>query len=159
MKKHLTLIVLIAFLVSESWASSYELAVGKRKVHLELNQTDWSDFCLKEKYGCARFFIGSRQNPSSIGFIKALSDRPSSQGELKNFCRETFEQTKKIVTDTKDFTFHSDGHLTYCSWSSSKEITLLTHKENITFMISASNKALTTSLLTMINRAKLYEKP
>jgi hypothetical protein len=159
MKYFLTLLFLTTLTLLESQASTYVLKAGQKKVVLDMEKTEWSDFCLKENFGCARFYIGENKKPSSFGFIKALSDKSSSMEELKSFCHKTFEQTKKIVPDIRDFSFHTNGPVTYCSWSSSTETTILTYKESITLMVSVSDKSLTNSLLAMLNRAKLHEKP
>ena len=157
--KHFLIFFIFIFVTfsfqQSSWGGTFQLAAGKKKLDLELEKAEWSNFCLNDKSGCARFKIKSSTS-TSFGFIKTLTVKSSAQ-DFYRLCRETFEETQKIASSTKEFVFVKNINLPHCSWSSNKDFTLLSLKDGITIIISISDKSLQDSLLAMLNRAKLHE--
>ena len=156
MKRILISYLLIAFSSLQSWAAKHSLTVERNKLVLDLEAAEWINFCLNDKFGCARFKIKTSSNSTTFGFIKTLPAKSSSQG-FKKICEDTFRQTKTVARDSKDFVFVNKLGFPVCYWSDRHGSTLLSLRYGTTIIISVTDKSLMDSLLLMLNRAKLHE--
>jgi hypothetical protein len=90
--------------------------------------------------------------------VKVISDQIS----LRNFdqyCQDAFSETKSIDKSLENYLIKNEKGLTTCSWEGQYDKTYIFWKEDITIMVTTSEKNEKQLITSLIDKARLYEKP
>lgn len=149
--------MIITLQLNLSWgASTFKLNAGTKELLLQSSDSEWNEFCRGEKFGCARFKTRTGKDKNNFGFIKALPEQ-SNFTSLNKFCTDLFSESKLIDQELFGFSAPTEN-IQACSWSSKTDTTIVILKDSIIFLVTISDVTQKSAIITMMNKAKFYEK-
>ena len=157
---YLKIIILISLFISrqDSYGADeeFKISAGSKILTLKTSNTEWVDFCINKKMGCARYKIAKENDVFNYGFVKIMSDK-ILQKEFQKYCHETFNEVKKTDKNVYEYLEEMNKNLSSCLWTSDYDTTLIYWKEGLTILVIASRKSLQDAI-AIIDKAKIYEK-
>jgi hypothetical protein len=150
-KLFILITILISVSIEFSWSSPsvFKISAGAKTMEFAESNLEWNDFCLDKKLGCARFKV-KKADKINFGMVKIISDQISLRS-FDQYCQDAFTESKSIDKNEKG--------LTTCSWDGKYDRTYIFWKDDITVMVTTSEKDEKQLITTLIGKAKLYEKP
>lgn len=151
---------LCIFGIQRSWgssSSSYQMSAGSKIADFLALDTEWVDFCIDKKLGCARFKVNMNEEKPIYGFLKVMTDR-APENKFKEYCKNAYTQTLNLDNKVTSYTVQTREDMSYCSWSSSFDKTFFFWKSGLTLMVTVSDRMDLNTLITMISRASIYDK-
>jgi hypothetical protein len=134
----------------------FKISAGSKILELKNAHTEWVDFCINKKMGCARFKITKENDVFNYGFIKIMSDK-ILQKEFQKYCRDTFYEIKTTDKNANDYLEELNKNLSSCLWTSDHDTTLIYWKDGLTILVITAKKSLQDAIV-IIDKAKIYEK-
>ena len=155
-------LIVLSLKIQNSWCSlpSFKITAGTKTIVFLPSATEWSDFCVDKKMGCARFKFKNEQHKVDFGFVKVISEKIAYEN-FNKYCLKTFLEIKNIDKNLHDYLDQTKLQLPLCSWSGEKDTTFIFWKEGLTIMVTASGKTQAEKeiIISMISEAKVHERP
>ena len=154
------LIITVLYLASNpsgSAESAFKLSAGSKTIEFETANTDWSDFCINKKWGCARFKMFKEQDKFDYGFVKIMSDK-ISQKDFSDYCKNTYTEVKKNDNTVYEYSEKENQNISSCLWASEKFSTFFFWKDGLIIMATTSERSVLQTITLIIDKAKAYER-
>lgn len=139
-------------------SSTFKINAGAKLVNFNTPNIEWSDFCLGNELGCARYkTLDPAKRKPDFGFIKILSDKILVKDFLQ-YCKDTFKELKMIDRNLLDYSEKTEKSHTQCTWKSKNETTFMIWKDGVSLLLSTTEENPQPRANTLINQAKFYER-